>query len=294
MIRIFTFLLALLATTGLAHAILPVTSPSARVKADVSLWNFRTQQELDALIRRHYNNPRASYYLINNAREKGFAPYAAWVYFQNAESKRAYKAQTWVSVAYAAQIGTGRWSFSKMNQPTFRKVTENKFAIDVRFVHAMEEKTFKSPEVLLMAAATRYDQVRGTTWNGILGGDPEWKNVFLWLRQAQKLAPNWADAHYWNGVASYAYWKDTGRTRASLLPRAKSALLTAQRLDPGLKGSTSWVLWLVADGMKRPKEQLAYMNTWFKLQPRYAKQPFFRDAHTQLVKEVAELRRTQG
>jgi hypothetical protein len=280
----------LLSLTGTAMATIPVTSPSSRVKADPSLWDFNTQGEMDNLIRRNYENPRASYYLVNNAYQKGFATHAALMYLRNAKSKRFFTSKRWVSAAYSAAIGGGDYAYSlhTPDRKEYLEVMQYGGFLYSQLGLAVKE-TPNSPEVLMMSAATLETTISGrTNSKGELWDNPEWRNVFSWLKRAQKLDPTWADAQYWYGASLEDYWADTGRKNTSLLLRAKTALLSAQRLDPNMAGSCAWRLWLVARDMKRPEEQLRYMRVWFARQPRYANQPFFRDTYAALVRKVGQ------
>ena len=280
----------LLSVTGTAKATIPVTSPSSRVKVAPSLWDFNTQEELDALIRRNYENPRASYYLLNNAYRKGFATHAALLYLRNAKSKKVFTAKRWVGAAYAATLGSGVYGYGSgtPNGRDFMEVTEYGGFLYSYLGLAVQEAP-KSPDVLMMSAATLETTISGrTNSKGELWDNPQWRNVFSWLKRAQKLDPNWADAQYWYGVSLEDYWQDTGRKNTPLLLRAKAALLDAQRLDPNMAGSCAWRLWTVAQDMKRPEEQLRYMRVWFAWQPRYANQPFFRDTYAALVRQVGQ------
>jgi len=290
MIRQLFLVVMLLGFSRFATAAVPVTSPSSRVKADASLWEFRTQEEMDNLIQRNYQNPRASYYLLNNAYQKGFATHAAVTYLHIVRNKRNMEPNRWVSAAYAAMLGGGRYGYGSgtPNKNEFMEVTQYSGFLSSQLDFAVQLAP-KSPEVLLMAAVCVYDSVEGTTDSrGYLRDRPEWHKLFSWMKQAQKLDPSWADAQYWYGLASSTYWEQIQSKNALLLPRAKKALLTAQRLDPNMAGSCAWIQWLVAEDLKRPSEQLHYMNIWFQWQPKYARDPTFQTIHARLVRQVSQ------
>lgn len=291
MIRYLLVLAIVLFAECSAYATIPITQPSSHTKASSTLWNFNTQQELEALVKRNYDNPRASYYLINNAYQKGYATHIALMYIDNARSKRIVEPNSWASAAYAVAIGGGDYAFTlhKPDRDEFMKVQEYSGFLNNELDDAVK-KAPKSPEVALMAAASTYAAIAGASDAQGRSDLVRWRKVFAWLETARKLDPKWADAQYWYGVALEQYWGDTGSKDNSLLVRAKSALLTAQTLDPNMRGSCAWKLWIVAQDRNQLQEELAYMDVWFKWQPYWAKRPFFRQLRADLVNRIAQTR----
>lgn len=274
-----------------AYATVPITKSSSQTKASSTLWNFDNQQELEELVKRNYDDPRASYYLINNAYQKGYATHIALLYIDNARSKRVVEPNSWASAAYAVAIGGGRYAFTlhKPDRDEFMKVQGYSGFLNNELEDAVK-KAPKSPEVALMAAASTYAAIAGLSDGQGRRDLVRWRQVFAWLQLARELDPQWADAQYWYGVASQQYYGDTDKTDTFLLIRAKSALLTAQKLDPNMRGSCVWILWLVARDRNQLQEQLAYMDVWFKWQPRWSKKPYFRQLRAELVSRIAQAR----
>ena len=289
MIRYFITLVAVLLSGHLAHAIIPITTPSARTGVDVSLWNFQTQQEMEVLIKRNYDDPRASYYLINNAYQKGYVTHAALLYIANARSKGDIEPNSWASAAYAAALGGGDFAYTlhTPDRDEFIKVQGYTGFLNGELDEVVKRAP-KSPAVFLMAAVSTYSTIAGTSDSQGRSDLARWRQLFSWLKTARQLDPKWADSQYWHGVALDQYWEDSGKNDNSLLPRAKSALLKAQSLDPNITGSCAWILWLVARDRNLVKEQLTYMDVWFKLQPRWAKKPFFSELRADLIRKVAQ------
>ena len=290
MIKHLIVLLLVLLMGRLTYASMPITKWSSSVKVSPSLWNFRDEAELEGLVKLNYNNPRASYYLINQAYQKGYATHIALMYIANARSKGTVEPNSWVSAAYAASIGSGRYAATlhTPDRKELMKVTEYTGFLNSQLDEVIKQAP-KSSAVRLMAAICILESARGVrdAQNHLATG--RWSKALLWFQTARELDPKWADAHFWSAQAMESYWQDTDRKDGSLLTRAKIALLKAEKLDRNMRGSCAWVLWVVARDRNQLQEQLRYMDIWFKWQPRWAKKPYFRQLRADLINKIAKV-----
>lgn len=273
MLRFNSFLLSLalaLLCSPSAHAIFPQTKFSSRIKAPASAWQFRNEQEVRALVARYINNPRAIYYIVNTAVERRLTHHATRAIGEHwQKSPQNPQLQMLSAYAYWA-AATGYRTIPSLSGPgaEFNQLKSQAFS----FTNSAPLERPNSPEVLVMASACSSTYL-AENHNAFPKEIPKRFSVVLGqLRRAIRLDPKWADAHYWYGVALDDYhsalWNPKQpKNNAHLLSQAKNELLAAQRLDPNMKASCARRLASILEDQDRPREALAYLNTWLKLQP---------------------------
>lgn len=298
--RLFLFLLLLvLGSFKPSWAVtIPFTSYSPKLKVEPGIWQMRSASQLQKLLARNINNPRACYYIINQAYRVNLeveTVVALKPFFQKRPSDPVMQA----TYAYASLVGTLR-AFSAPQSAALNKAKQYNLFYEQSSSYSFMKLTMsrtpeillKSPEAIVMAAACYEDELYGRS----VADQKRWDQLVSWSQRAIRLAPQWADAHYRYGTVlkSYAGTGDLklpDATKQRLLLQAQTALLSAQRLDNSLpmQGSCARALASAFYRQKQYGQALRYIDIWFRYLPEYSNVPALKDWRQEIVRQLGKI-----
>lgn len=282
MIRLFTlaivFLLGLLSSSQAANIAFTAYSPNLGVERGI--WQISTASQIPRVVARNIDNPRACYYLINQAYRVGLEVETA-VALKPFADKQPFDPEMQAIYAYACLVGTSRALTSGSGKVLDAVTKSNLFSeqsasfSNLRLTMQRYPKSLlKSPEATVMAAACYEDKL----YSESIADHELWNKLKSWSLQATKSAPKWADTHFRYGsvLISYARTGDLRlppSTQQNALIKSKRELLVAQGLDSSnpMTGSCAKRLGLNAYAREQYGEALQYIDIWFKYLPEYSR-----------------------
>jgi hypothetical protein len=280
-------LLFCLSVTRQVWATAPWTRCSAATKADAAIWQMRSDADLKKLVTRYINNNRACYYIINQAQKVGLEVSTAKI-FRQLQNQKPRDSRLQILYAYATYAGGGPGSRAWFKPDARFPDLANEYGIAVFWLPTAIKNQMNSPEMLTMVALIQAQEVDQFGYaNGV-----DWSDVIDFYKRSIKIDPSWADSYYGYGEAlwSSSWDRRKGQLRpgyAENLLKAERALLRAQELDPGLKGSCARLLSIVARDQKQPKKQLKYMDILLKEYPEYKQQEIWVKRRDEVSRKLA-------
>lgn len=299
--RLFLFLLLLVLGLFKPSWSLPIafTSYSPKLKVESGIWQVRSASQLQKLLARNINNPRACYYIINQAYRVNLeveTVVALKPFFQKRPSDPVMQA----TYAYASLVGTLR-AFSAPQSAALNKAEQYNLFYEQSSSYSFMKLTMsrtpeillKSPEAIVMAAACYQDEL----YSRAITDKKRWDQLVSWSQRAVRLAPQWADAHYRYGEVLSAYAASGGRiklpdaTELRLFTQSQNALLKAQQLDnsPPMQGACARALAMASYSNKQYAQALRYIDIWFKYLPEYSNVPALKDWRQRVVRQLQKI-----
>jgi tetratricopeptide (TPR) repeat protein len=257
------------------------------------VWKFTTLPQMRAIITKCLNNPRATYYIILRARELGMEKdaalfYRSFLHEKNKDGVREPKHDVrhgYVMAAYAFShfVAVGPYSrdyFNKKPSSLVRRLCDYGLEAEGYRTGALQEEP-NSPEVLLM---TSIAEIEGSSPNE--SREEHIMRVIGYTRKAVRLAPDWADAHYWlakqiNSRAVFFPKRTDSLYREALIHYTKAETLEPQLRPECLRGRAS--LW---HGLGQKQNALKCLEAYLKLKPEALKQSHIAEWRQRLIKEL--------
>ena len=280
--RLFSLTLVLMLGlfTSCEAANIAFTAYSPDIGVERGIWQVGNAEQVQRVVARNIDNPRACYYLINQAYRAGLEVQTA-VAFKPYAEKQPFDPEMQAIYAYACLVGTMR-ALSSGNANVPQAVTQNNLFSEQSTSYLnlkltmtrTPEEILKSPEAIVMTAACYEDEMFGF----IVTDTKRWDQLKSWSEHATKLAPQWADAHFRYGsvLRSYSQVGDLHlpkATEAQALAKSKSEFILAQSLDTSLPMTGSCARSLAANAYSRAQygEAIKYLDLWFKYLPEYSR-----------------------
>lgn len=266
-----------------ACAALAMAAPSAKY------WLFSNKKEMQKAVPYYSNNPRATYYVIMRARNKGMAGLACASY-HDLLKKNGNDPYLQSAYAFSHFMAVGEFSkeyftekASALTQELRTQQLEAKYYRD-----AAIKADSNSPVILVETAVPK-----------IYGSEAETRSEAVdYLRKAVRLAPEWADSQYWLGQALDALWAAkwsyaSAKDRDSLKPllyEQIASLKRAEKLDPTLHGNCLIGYSTAYYYTDQVGLALRYSDAYSKLHPEDAKKPSTIKTRRQMVEELEKKR----
>lgn len=258
-------------------AALAIAAPAAKY------WLFDTKEEMGKAVPYYSNNPRATYYVIMRAHKRNMAGPACLVYHGLLQKNQR---DPYLQSAYAFShfMATGELSREHLVQKTSSLINElRKQQLGASFWRDEAIKAKPNSAVILMETAL--PMMYGN------GSRPEAVN---YLRKATRLAPDWADAHYWLGkgldllwASKWSYASDKQAESLKQLGREQLAAYNkAEKLDPRLHVECLIGRAYAYQALGQLQLGLKYLDAYIKAEPETGKQPGITHWRQQLIKEV--------
>ena len=259
---------AAIAYVTIARAVPPSTGYNAARGEDPAIWQSNSQAQVQEMIDKHIDDPKAMYRLINESYGKKQETYVAKELMRRLQKKESPQQdpQLTVVTAYAVVQAAGDGSRALWQGGTL----ESKSLVFSRAsVFSMVTpdiwKGLDDPALMVMAAVARNEKLKETVDENMKPHPPEDTLPVIDLcRRATLIEPKWADGHYWYGRMLLEYfWDFEPEERAGkrdLLLTAKTELLKAAQLDAGLRSDSYWQLAFVLEILGQPKQALSYLD----------------------------------
>ena len=265
------FCLGIHKTVGFAVPVATTWSPS--LGADPMIWKMRSKAEAKGLILQHLNSPRQMYYLINEAYVQNLEGTVAQDLANRLEAN-GEDPKFIVLASYAALQAAGSASRGFWGDGTPETMGINaQFGGIKAFLTLELFRELKDPALIIMAASVLADD-----WYPRNIPIKHWQILIDRLEWTLRRTPRWGDVHYQMGevLSSYAseVWRDKTfnpemKDRIPAMDRvnrrAKKHLLTAIRLDPGLKANGYHLLSYIYKDLDEPRKGLELFKQAQKL-----------------------------
>ncbi len=250
---------------ALLFSVLVIVLP-AHAQVGTPKWNFRNRAQVAAATRKYKLDLRQSYNIIICATRQGMIRTVVHTYEQmmpaNVFDVPPEMASSF-ALAHRMMMGGNRWDWKLDTTPNITQTS----AADSLKVMLYRDRALqmlpRSPEVLISYAIWAEDY-----------GEKRAQALQL-SEKATRLAPRWADAHYWHSVMISGDWIMLSHAEQGMQgPRCGAAELralnTAVKLDPGFKQIKAGDEWTILQTMRRSKEALASFDAYTRARPDFA------------------------
>ena len=237
----------------------------AHAQMGTAKWRFQNRAQVEAATRKYKMNLRESYNIIMCAARQGMIRSVVHTYEQ-IMPKNVFDVPPEMasSFALACRMMQSRgWDWKVDNTPNITKISAN----DALTVSLYRDRALQmlpnSPEVLVSYAIWATDR------------SEQCLQALQLSQKAVRLAPRWADAHYWHSIMLNNEWLELAPAQRSKQgPRYGAAELralnTGVRLDRGLKQLLDKDKSTIYQTMGRPREALIYFDAYAAQEPGYA------------------------
>lgn len=257
------------------------TAPAHAAEAK---WLFTNEAEMKATIARHSGNPRANYYIIMRASKRDLIGQAAMTY-RDLARKRLNDANAYAAYAFSQYVATGemsRYQLTYNAPPLIRELRGYQMEADYYRGEALKLAP-RSPDVLLMTGMALF----WTSGRSYEGDTANKKKACDYLRKAVRLAPKWADAHYWLAKHLINLWPVVPN-KEEVGKEAIAALKRAETLEPRLKPDCVILYAYAYQALKRPDKQLEYLEAYIASNQEHGKDVRVLEWRDSLRKQLAK------
>lgn len=234
---------------------------SALCLSQGDVWRFTQEAQMRAAIEQYKDNPRATYYIIVRASHQHLAPQAAMIYLSLLDIDQ-YNPKREAAYAFSQFMAAGALSEYALNYgaPSLvQKLRQQQLKAEYNRALALSA-TPKSPETLLEAAIPL-----GYTGD-YQSGSVDRRKACDYLRKAVRLAPEWADAHYWLAVMLNSLWS-CNMHGPTYVAEELSELQKAESLEPKLHTDCQIQYAYTYQELNLPEKQLEHLNAYIKAKP---------------------------
>ena len=232
-------------------------------------WRFRTQTEMRQTLPKYLKSPRALYYIILRARKQGLAADLC-LQLREIHQKDLQDLDIASAYAFCQYVATN---------PITPEMARGVFTPEIRKVMALQvEAEYFRGQALKYAPNEREIVLEAgipMISSGGMGDGGTEKASDL-LMQAVKLAPRWADTHYWLGVCdaqlginAVAYRKT--KEYPEHYRKCIAELREAERLESGLHTNCVEYYVQAYHYIKQWHSLLSALDEYFKIRPDMAK-----------------------
>ena len=240
-------------------------SPTAQTKEKKDdVWLLTTEPQMQVEVEKYLKNPRATYFIIMRAQRHNLGPAAAIAY-RDWRKKRVGDPFIESAYAFSQWMAAGELTphyLTKNVQPLLQQLRGQQMEARYYRTEAFKARP-NSPEVLLETAVGSFfspaDTYAGMTKNK--------EESAANLRRAARLAPDWADAHYWLGRMLGMLWPVVPN-KASIANESIHALQTAEKLNPMFHDDCLYVYATDYEALERPDMELRYVQAYLKAHPK--------------------------
>lgn len=248
-----------------------------------NLWNFTTEAQMKAVIPQYINNPRATYYIIQRAYHHKMAGQATVVYHDLMRLK-PNDPKTQAAYAFCHFMATGPLSgeyFVYGASPLTRGLRKQQIEANDYRLAALQTAP-KSPEILLESALPIFYTSAGTPEQQT----PQRQKAINLLRKATRLAPQWADAHYWLAVMLSDSWTIMSSQKTALGQESITELHRAEELNPTLHTDCLLSYLGAYQALDKPDKALLYLDAYVRAKPEEAKRMHLIEGRAALLKQM--------
>ena len=231
-------------------------------RAQSDVWKFSDENAMKQAITQYVNNPRATYYIIMRAHRIGLGPLAATIY-QGMLDKNPDDAYLQCDFAFSHFMATSMLSGTSLSSKTFPAIMKLR-QLQMKAEYNRDAATAhmpSSPEASLeIALALAYNAHH-------VPNVQSRRLACTYARQAVKLAPKWADAHYWFARILNLRWAAEAPKGPSFVAEELAELQKAEILEPHLHGDCMLGRAYAYQELNQMEDQLRCLNEYISTRP---------------------------
>ena len=246
---------------GEVSSIPAASAGSAQSDTKNDVWLFTTEPQMRVEIEKYLKKPRDTYYIIMRAQHEELGPAAAMAY-REWRKKRIGDPLIESAYAFSQWCTAGELStvyFTKDVQPLLQQVRGQQMEAQYYRTEAIKARP-NSPEVLLDTALGSFFYTVGSQLKNKQHSATE-------LRRVVRLAPGWADAHYWLGRVLEMLWPCVSN-KGAIARESIQALEAAEKLNPAFRNDCLMTYVIDYDELKRPDLSLRYLDEYIGTHPK--------------------------